>query len=253
MRLRTTFSALSLLVAAFAAADHNWNLKSSYEFAITGDVGASTLHDLEFVMEGGFKDSPDSGWGLTTSFEPGNSGTLSADFDTFPFYGRAASEPFLRESLFFGVIDDLPTDGSGPQKHLVLFMDPLAAARVQGAAYGTIFNTDNQSIQITEETLVEALETVHTDLSDEEKLPYYRTIYDFRDTVAREANVGVNGTRGSLWFSPGAFDIVTFSSGQTIGSGTNAFATRFSPVPEPASMLALGLGAAGFLRRRRQA
>ena len=252
MNPRTILSALGLLAAAFASAEHNWHLESTYAYSITGNVGTSVLHDVEKVMEGGSVDDT-YGWGVSSSFDGGNSGTTSLSLDTYPFFGRDASRPVLERSLLFGVIDDLPNDAAG-QQHLVLFVNPLAAARMSGAAYGTIFGTSNQgNPPLTEEQVIEATLFVHTDASDAAKRPYYDKLDTFRNAIAKNANVGVNGTPGSVWFSPQqGFDIVTFSDGLIVGSGTNVSNATFNPVPEPASFAVLGLGAVALVRRRRR-
>ena len=251
MKTRTILSALTTLAAAFASADHNWHLDSTYTYALTGNVGTSVLHDVEKVMEGGSVDGS-YGWGVSSSFEGGNVGTTALSLDTYPFFGTAAARPILERSFLFGVIDDLPNDAPG-QNHLVLFVNPTAAARMSGLAFGTVFGTINQgNPPLTEEGIIEATLFVHTDASDRAKRPYYDTLDFFRNAIAKNANVGVNGTKDSVWFAPSeGFRIVTFSDGLIVGEGTNAFNATIAPVPEPACFAALGLGAAALLRRRK--
>lgn len=254
MRYRSILSVLALATAAFSAGQ-TWHLDSTYSFDLNVDTGNALLRDLEFKMDGGYVDTPESGWGVSTSFYNNGNGARNSDTVTVSMdTGPDSTEPYLTRSLFFGVIQGLPqdiTDGNPDQKHLVLFVNNDAAAAMKDIAYGTIFGTDNQTYHITEESLIDAIETVHRDdLTDEQKLDYYQTIYDFRDTVAHQANVGPNGTPGDIWFGPNqSFSIVMFSDGTTIGSGTSSY--RAAPVPEPASFAALGLGAVALLRRRR--
>ena len=136
----------------------------------------------------------------------------------------------------------------------MIFTNPTAASRMQNIAFGTIFDTSNQSVRYTEETLIDSLLTAHNDgISEADKQEAYDIINTFRFDVARNANVGPNGTKGDAWFSPSTgFSVVVFSDGQIIGSGTNAFTTSFQPVPEPASFIALGIGALALLKRRRR-
>lgn len=252
MKSRTILSAFVLLGAAFASADHSWRLDSYYDYQLTGDLGSSVLRDVEEVMEGHGIDG-DYGFGVSSSFGGGNAGQGHLSLDTYPFFGLASSEPILDRSLLFGVIDNLPNDAPG-QEHLVLFMNPTAAERVQNIAYGTIFDTVVQGVQYTEETIIDATEKVHSELSDDEKRPYYDILDVFRNTISKNANVGPSGTKGSIWFAPEeGFSIVTFSDGLTIGSGTNSVTKTLNPVPEPASMAVLAVGALGALRRRRKA
>ncbi len=251
MKLRLGLISLAALVSAFANADINWHLESTYTYSITGNLGQAVLRDVEEVMQGGTVDNS-YGWGVSSSFAGGNSGTTTLSMDTYPFFGTNSAEPVLQQSLLFGVLDTLPTDGQ-TQKHLVIFMDPLAAARTSGVSFGTIFGTSVQGNPLTEEQIIFATEQVHRDdLSDEEKVGYYDQLDLFRNEMTQHANLGVNGTEGSAWFAPGAFSIVTFSDGQIIGSGTNSFQTNVQTVPEPASMAALGIGALTLLKRRKR-
>ena len=237
--------------AVFASADYS--LTSTYTYSLTADVGTSYIRDLEFTMDGGYAGDPNSGWGQSTSFfnnlqsdgsQSSNSGTLSS---TDSFFPAGSSEPFLKESMFFGIMQGLPQDvldGNADQKHLVLFMDPTSAANVQNRAFGSVFPTTS------EDDLISAIEYVHDDShSDAAKAPYYdNVIHPFYD-AARDALAGANPTpQRSVYIGPNSpFSIVIFSNGQTIGSGTGSV----SVVPEPASLAALGVGAMGLLRRRR--
>ncbi len=242
MSVRSILTASFLSVTAAASAD--FTLTSTYTYSVTGDVGTAYLRDVEFVMEGGNVDG-NGGWGVSTSFfnnlvddgsQASNAGTLSVSYDQGP-------EPFLRESLLFGIMQGFPTDGSPEQKHLVLFMDPTSASNVKDIAFGTVFPTTN------EDALIGAIEFVHEEShSDAEKEPYYETIHAFWD-AARNALAGSNPEpQRSAWFAGGGdFSIVAFSDGKTVGSGTN----RVTVVPEPASLVALGVGAASMLRRRK--
>lgn len=251
MKLRFGFLGLATLTAAFANADHNWHLESTYTYSITGNVGQAVLRDVEKIMEGGTIDNSYS-WGVSSSFDGGNSGTTTLSMDTYPFFGTSSAQPVLERSLLFGVMDAFPTDAAG-QKHLVIFMDPLAAARTSGISFGTIFGTSVQGTPLTEEQIIFATEQVHReDLTEEQKTGYYEQLDLFRNGMAKHANVGVNGTEGSVWFAPGNFSIVTFSDGLTIGSGTNSSQATLQSVPEPASMAALGLGALALLKRRKK-
>lgn len=256
MKPRPILFALTLMGSTFAVADGNWELDSTYTYTFTKDV--ATFHDVEGDM-GGDAVAGDYGWGSASSFDGTiPDGTFGLSFDTAPFdaiLGTNLSQPILEQSFFFGVMDALPTDAPG-QQHLVLFMNPTAASNVQDIAYGTLFGTSNQPYQYTEETVIDALEKLHDPTIADGDKGEYRTIVDnFRDAVAKNANVGPDGAVDTAWFMPSeGFSIVTFSDGNIVGSGTNTYTTRFTPLPtpEPAPLIALATGALALLRRRRR-
>lgn len=252
MKSRTILSALALFGAAFASADHNWRLDSTYDFFGTTDFGGASFHDVDLVMGGGSVDDS-YGWAVSTGFrDVDDTNPFTLSLNTYPFFGRSAAKPILEGSLILGVLDALPSDTPG-QQHLVLFTSPTVADRIENLAFGTIFDTSNQSVRYTEETLIDALIVAHGDGSEADKQESYDIINAFRFDVARNANVGPNGTRGDAWFSPSeGFSVVIFSDARKIGTGTNPFTTTFTPVPEPASFAVLGVGALALLRRRRR-
>ena len=129
MKIRTILSALALLPLAVAAhAGGNWRLDSTYTYGFTGPTAA--FHDLETVM-GGSSLGDTYGWGSSVGyFGPSPTDEFGMSFDTTPFnefLGGSPTEPVLKESFALGIMDALPTDAAG-QTHLVLFMNPTAAA-----------------------------------------------------------------------------------------------------------------------------
>jgi|GEM_PF-1980759 hypothetical protein len=239
-----TKAILATAVAAFAAmapAQHNWILTSSYEYELDPAWNQPITHILAEMQGGAVDDSYGWGtamWPLSSAWNP-----FSMTFTT-DWFDPCAAQPFLRESLHLGIVQDLPGDAPG-QKHLVLFMDPEAAANVQNIAWGTVF------LETLEADVIEALEGIaDPSLTEEEREDYHEFLGDFKNNAARQARVGPGGLEGSIWFAPGEFSIVAFSDGQTIGSGSNEFTTEFVPVPEPATMAVLGLGALALRRRR---
>ena len=257
MKNRSFLSALALLGASFAAAGQNYRVDASYDFSF--GTHYERFHDLEAIMAGGSVEDGGNpyGWSSATGFHGDSPTDYTLSFDTTPFYdflGQNPARPFLEESFAFGILDGLPTDGTPQQEHLVLLMDPTAAQRVQNIAFGTIFGTSAQPYPYTEETVIDALEKLHDDsIPDDQKGDYLAIVHNFRDSVARQANVGSGGTTGTCWFGPGAdFSVVTFSDGLTVGGGTSNYTITALPAPEPASFAALGVGVVALLRRRRR-
>ena len=181
-------------------------------------MGSAYLRDLEFVMEGGFTDSPILGWSVTTSFYNQSAGNESNNANTLVarYYGDVPNpNVYLRRSLLFGIVQGLPGDDAPDEKHLVLFMDPTAALGAQDAGFGDVFPGTSEA------ALIDAIEYVHNPNNPaEDKLPYYDTIGQFYTAAEKAAP-------GSAWIGAGsAFSIVTFSDGNTIGNGTNTVSTR---------------------------
>ena len=239
-------TSLLLVGATQAFADQ---LLSSYSYSVTEDVGTSFIRDLEFKMDGHYSNA-DGGWGVSTSYwnnltdsgAGSNANTLGLEIPFGP-----GLHPVLDRSIFFGIMQGLPqdiADNNPDQKHLVLFVDPTSASNIQNIAFGTVFPTTN------EDQLIDAIEKVHNDtLTDDEKKPYYENyIYPFW-SAAENANAGSGSDPvRSVYFSAGSdFDIMLFSDGQKIGSGTSSV----NVVPEPATCTILGIAALGLMRRRK--
>lgn len=147
----------------------------------------------------------------------------------------------VTSSLLIGLVQDLDGDPPG-QKHVVLFMNDSAANNVQHIAWGTIFTTT------LEPQLIADIELATSGQDWEIIMPGLQGVLDFAQ-AAKSARVGPNGLEASAWFDMGGgFSLVAFSEGQIIGSGTS----YNTVVPEPASLAALGVGAAALLRRRRR-
>lgn len=236
-------AAIALATAAVAAqAQHNWTLSSTYTFGVDPAWGGAEITNLIALMDGGSVNDS-YGWGQTSWAHTSGSSPLTLTFDT-AWFDLYAAEPTLRGSLFMGIVRDLPNDAPG-QDHVVLFMDSAAASRIDNIAWGTIFSNTN------EESLLFAIEQATT-LPYDDAGAYWAEIDAFAQGDAMSGHLGPNGTEGSAWFgSNGGFSIVAFSDAKIIGSGTNSVVTNMQPVPEPASMAALGLGALAMIRRRK--
>ncbi len=176
----------------------------------------------------------ESGGAITWAFQAnGNGQTLI----TNPF----PSDVLYQNAVLIGLVQDLVGDPPG-QKHVVLFMNNQAASNVQNIAWGTIFlNTFEQDV-------IADLELATSGQDWEIIQPGLDGVSNFLE-AAKSAQVGPNGTDGSIWFDIGSsFSVVAFSDGQIIGDGESYLET----VPEPASLAALGIGAVALLRRKRK-
>lgn len=187
--------------------------------------------------------------------DPSQSTTVTWAFQTDAYPGvTTITNPFLSDtpmvsSLAIGLVQNLPNDAPG-QEHIVLFMDPTAATRVQNIAWGTVFTTTLED---------QLIQSVHDATSG---LPYddpilqagLTAVFNFVDNAATNAQVGPGGTSGSAWFATGgAFSVVAWSDGQTIGTGISTVDT-IAAVPEPQTYALMfgGLGIVGWMARRRR-
>lgn len=243
MNRKTLFAAGLLAVSAFAAADHNWHLESHYSFSVDPAWGPSPITNIIAMMEGGSVNDS-YGWGSKAWAFSSGSSPITLTFDT-DWFDLNAAEPTLTGSLMVGIVQDLPNDPPG-QKHAVLFMDSQSAANIDNIAWGTVFNTT------LEENLIDAIENATSGGSWEEIEPYMQMIDNFVQGEGKHGHMGPGGTEGSAWFGPNqGFSIVAFSDAKTIGTGVSSYETIQQPVPEPATMLTIGVGIATLLRRRR--
>jgi hypothetical protein len=225
-----------------AAAQHNWQLSSTYTFSLDPEWGPVEVTNIIAIMEGGSVNNT-YGWGSTTWPLSSSSSPVTLGFDTY-WFDPFAAEPTVIGSLFLGIVRDLPDDPPG-QDHVVLFMDSQAAGNINNIAWGTIFSNTN------EESLLFAIEQATT-LPLEEAESYWGEIDTFVHGDGMHGHLGPSGTEGSAWFGPNEdFSIVAFSDAKIIGSGTNLVQTTLQPVPEPCSMVVLGIGALVALRKRR--
>jgi hypothetical protein len=130
-----------------------------------------------------------------------------------------------------GWLDYLPTDGSTPTDHVVLFVNHGSIAA--GQTWSTLFPDFSESDIIAQ---LKALAAGDPDAGGNPIL--YE--FEYQDVTS------------SMLFSPnnGNFDAVAFSDGNIVGSGTS---TLFpNPAPEPSAWmpLLLGVGCLAFLKRR---
>lgn len=230
-------------VAASSFADHNWHLSSNYDFELNGNWGRDVTH-IVANMSGHAVDNS-YGWGSSAwAFSTSWTSHVELTFDTY-WFNLNAAEPVLDESLFIGIVQDLPNDPPG-QEHVVFFMDNDAANNVENIAWGTVFNN------ITEETVLGALHDGIDGATQEIRDAGMDAVFDFLNNDCRDARVGPNGTQGSLWFGAGEdFSIMAFSDGTRGGDGTSEWSTEFQAVPEPASVSVVA-GACLMLAFRRR-
>jgi hypothetical protein len=207
---------------------------------------------------------PGSSFAQRLNFLGPASGIAAADAIT------TVDEPFLNgsgtpstTSLLMGIVQDLPGDAPG-QKHIVLFMNPAAAALANGVAWGTLFPT------VDEDQLIANLElgtsgglNWGTDFLT--LAPGLSAAADFMSSLDVSGDPGGLPGPGGTFVSP-YFDLpapgdaatnfvaVAFSDGQVYGGGTavtNAI-TFPDAVPEPSFFAPCGLLVLAAAMKRRQ-
>lgn len=247
MKMKWILSSLVLGVAAIASADpHNWHLESTYSFSLDpawSDAGVEVTNIIAFTKGGSVNDS--YGWGSTSWAFTSAWSSITNTFDT-DWFDLEAAEPTVTRSVLIGLVQDLPTDGSAGQKHVVLFMDTEAADLSENIAWGTLFRNT------LEENLIDDIELATSGQDSATIQPGFDGIEEFLEGDGTHGILGAGGTEHSIWFGPNEnFRIVAFSDGLTLGSGTSTVGTTVTAVPEPTSFLAIGVGIAGLLRRRK--
>lgn len=249
MKLRNVIFLPAIGLAAFASADWNWHLTSTYEWSLNGSWGSAEVSNIIFGMEGGSVDNS-YGWGAGMWSGHSSWGSATMTFDTY-WFNHQAAEPTLTGSFHMGLTHDLPGDAQG-QEHVVFFMDTEAAANVENIAWGTVFAGLPPEHTYTEETIIQAIHDF-TEAPDQATFDAAAVIIDdFKGYTIRHARVGPGGTEGSMLFGPGEdFTIMAFSDGSIGGSGSSNWGTELQAVPEPTGLAALGVGALVFFRRRR--
>jgi len=241
-----------MLAAVGARADF---LVTSYTFDLT-DFPSAITNLVAAEYDGSNLCCPNR-----MSFLSPSSGIAAASLVTMlenPFW-KDPSAP-VTFALLMGIVQDLPGDAPG-QKHLVFGVDPAVSAALNGLAWAALFP------ELLEEEVIANLELATSGglgwgAAFDTLAPGLFAI----DSFARDLRV--NGYAGSTepsviypWFampSPDAsatsFDLVAFSTGQIVGSGT-ALQTTLSfgtPVPEPATTLLVAMaGLLGLAFRRR--
>lgn len=161
-------------------------------------------------------------------------------------------------SLGIGVVTDLPGDPPG-QQHLVFFMNAAATALATGVNWGALFPIALEDQVIADVELGTSggggWGNSFTTLA-----PGLASAAAFMNSMASPGGLlGPSGIYTSPYFNlppPGSpatnFDVVAFSDGQVIGTGS-VVQTYFSPTPEPPTFALSGavLAVALWFRRRR--
>lgn len=155
--------------------------------------------------------------------------------DTITFGNPMFPQTQPIQGLFIlGVIDGLVADGDTPTQHLVLLMNKDVP--VEGIDFATVFlgtgATEADLIQGLIDGVVNGIDAGY---------------------AAPDAFASNEAVAASAYFSfdQEFFNVVAFSDGSIIGTGT--VSVTAVETPEPATLAVLGLGLAGFaaLRRRR--
>jgi hypothetical protein len=149
-------------------------------------------------------------------------------------------------ALLMGIATDFPGDAPG-QQHVVLMMNPFAAALSQHIAWGTLFRNT------LEEDLIAAIQLATSGQDFPIITPGLDSVSAFAHGDAGDGILGPGGIPQSAWFTPGgAFSVMGFSDGQLIGIGASDVTVA---APEPATIVYLSLALLAFplLKRRRRA
>lgn len=216
------FGLVALALCALASAAKA-QFVSTYSFSLDEEV---TLQSM-IVMESGA-----SSGSLTLPFSASGPGSTT--------WTNGGSSPNHDISFVLGIAT-YASEIEDPQKHAVLFMNDDAAAYADANVWSTLFQ------DIEEADLISSIEAATNGQSQEEINAGLTTVSTFGE-YAKTFPSTHNSTK-SAWFTlGGGYKVVSFSTGRIIGSGISTKPS--APVPEPASMLVLGLGGMALLRRR---
>ena len=193
--------------------------ESSFYISYQVNGVAYTVTDIAMYEQG----LGANGYGITVEDPPFTANNVGETTLTDPFL---KTNPII-STFLIGVTSDLPGDAPG-QQHLVLFTNTSWAQAAQHIAWGNLFGP------LLEEDAISDVANVNWD----------SMFGDF---------TGLDQLNTSYAFAPGqAFDVIAFSNGQIIGSGTS----YITNVPEPATwaLMLAGFGGLAFagLRGRRQ-
>lgn len=208
--------------------------------ALSAAANAQYFNHYDITLEDNFQitklmiaEEYDGGGSLTWAFEVGGIGTTRI---TNPF-----PSPELVRGAMIGLAQDLPGDPPG-QKHVVLMMHPDAADLSRNIAWGTLFR------HTLEENLIADIELATSGQDWPIITPALERISDFLHGDFNDGILGPGGVSQTGWYNGnGPFTVMAFSDGRQLGTGT----IEQEPVPEPASLAALGLGVAALRRRKR--
>lgn len=229
-KLKLGLAVLAAIAGSASVASAVGVYQTSYTLNLTADItGGQPITNIMLLEE-------NDGFGATTwAFGADGEGQTTI---TNPFLTEA---PITR-SLLVGLIQDLPGDAPG-QKHVVLIMDPTAAALSENIAWGTLFRNT------LEDQLIADIELATSGQPFELIQPGLDGLGQFANGDARDGILDPQGVPVSAYFATGGeFVVESWSSGTVLGRGTSAVVA----VPEPASVgiVVVAAGVVGLRRRR---